>query len=164
MKYLLPLLFLGVFFANCNKDDDNLTYQQQLEVDEKAIEDYLAQNNLTAEVGDFGMRYIIDEPGEGANPTSTSTVIVKLQTEPNVILFGIKPTVVVPTGKKSPLLYDGVKTGGAIGQKAEKVGIEKLTSAPHSPSSLLTVIFEGQLSKDAGSPKLTIWIQVPVLL
>lgn len=77
MRYLLPVLFLGVFFANCNKEDNNLTYQQQLEEDEKAIEDYLAQNNLTAEFGDFGMRYIIDEPGEGANPTATSTVIVK---------------------------------------------------------------------------------------
>jgi len=77
MRYLLPILFLGVFFANCNKDDQNLTYQQQLIEDEKAIEDYLAANNLTAEVGDLGLRYIIEEPGEGPNPTFTSSVIVK---------------------------------------------------------------------------------------
>lgn len=77
MRYLLPILFLGVFFANCNKEEQNLTYQEQLEIDEKAIEDYLAANNLSAEIGEFGMRYIIDEAGEGPNPTSTSTVIVK---------------------------------------------------------------------------------------
>lgn len=77
MRYLLPILFLGVFFVSCDKDEQNLTYQQQLEADEEAIEDYLAQNNLTAEIGDFGMRYIIEEPGEGPNPTSTSSIIVK---------------------------------------------------------------------------------------
>jgi len=77
MKYLLPILFLGIFFVNCNKEDQNLSYQAQLELDEQAIEDYLTQNNLTAEVGDFGLRYIIDEPGEGPNPTGASEVIVK---------------------------------------------------------------------------------------
>ena len=77
MKYLLPILFLGLLFTNCNKEEQNLTYQEQLEKDEKLIEDYLSQNNLTAEVGDFGLRYIIEEPGEGPNPSATSTVIVK---------------------------------------------------------------------------------------
>lgn len=77
MRYLLPILFLGIFFANCNDDEQILTYQQQLDIDEQAIEDYLAANNLTAEVGEFGMRYIIEEPGEGPNPSASSTVIVK---------------------------------------------------------------------------------------
>lgn len=77
MKYLLPILFLGILFSNCNKDNERLSYDAQLEVDSKIIADYLAANNLTAEEGQLGMRYIIEEPGEGANPTAASTVIVK---------------------------------------------------------------------------------------
>ena len=77
MKYLLPILFLGVFFSNCGEDEQFLNFQEQLEVDEQLIADYLAENNLTAEFGEGGMRYIIEEAGEGANPITTSTVIVK---------------------------------------------------------------------------------------
>lgn len=77
MKYLLPILFLGVLFMNCSKDNDRLSYNAQLEVDQKLIEDYLVANNITAESGQLGMRYVIEEPGSGANPTSGSTVIVK---------------------------------------------------------------------------------------
>ena len=77
MKYLLPILFLGILFANCGKDNERLNYNDQLEVDIKIIEDYLSANNLTAETGQLGLHYIIEEPGEGANPTSASTVIIK---------------------------------------------------------------------------------------
>ncbi|MEM6321018.1 MAG: FKBP-type peptidyl-prolyl cis-trans isomerase [Bacteroidota bacterium] len=80
MKKLLPILFLGLLFANC--DDNNnglfLSYDEQLEVDTEIIENYLTENGLTAEMGEFGLQYIIDEPGTGTdNPTQSSTVIVK---------------------------------------------------------------------------------------
>jgi len=78
MKYLLPILFIGVLFTNCNDEDQLfLSYDDQLAIDEQIIEDYLATNNLTAEVGQLGMQYIIEEPGEGLNPTANSTVIIK---------------------------------------------------------------------------------------
>lgn len=77
MKYFLPILFLGILLTNCGEDQGRLTYNQQLDADVQIIEDYLAENNLTAEVGELGMRYIIEEPGTGGNPTSASTVIVK---------------------------------------------------------------------------------------
>jgi len=77
MKYLLPILFLGVLFSNCSKDNERLSYDAQLEVDAKIIQDYLDANNITAEEGQLGIRYVIEEEGEGANPTSASTVIVK---------------------------------------------------------------------------------------
>ncbi len=77
MKYLLPIFFLGLLFMNCSKDNERLSYNAQLEVDQKIIEDYLAANNITAETGQLGMRYVIEEPGVGDNPTSASTVIVK---------------------------------------------------------------------------------------
>lgn len=78
MKYLLPILFLGFLFTNCGKENTRLTYNDQLIVDEKIIEDYLKENNLTAQKGDLGLSYIIENPGTGdTNPTATSTVIVK---------------------------------------------------------------------------------------
>lgn len=77
MKYLLPILFLGILFANCGKDEERLTYNDQLDADVKIIEDYLAANNLTAETGQLGMHYIIEEAGTGGNPTSSATVIIK---------------------------------------------------------------------------------------
>ena len=76
MKYSLPILLFCLLFLNCG-DDQRLTYNEQLEVDAEIIEEYLAANNLDAEVGDLGLRYIIDEPGVGDNPTAASTVIVK---------------------------------------------------------------------------------------
>ncbi len=77
MKYLLPILFLGILITSCGEDEGQLSYNAQLEIDVDIIEDYLAANNLTAETGELGMRYIIEEPGTGANPTTASTVIVK---------------------------------------------------------------------------------------
>lgn len=63
------LLILG-FSGSCNKDD-------QAETDRKAIEQYLADHNLTAEVHESGIHYIIDTPGSGGSPTLASTVTVK---------------------------------------------------------------------------------------
>jgi len=77
MKYLLPVFFLGLLFMSCGQDTERLSYDAQLEVDEAIIQDYLDANNLTAETGQLGMRYIIEEPGAGVNPTSASTVIVR---------------------------------------------------------------------------------------
>lgn len=63
MKYftlfLLPCLFL---FSACG-DDDNVS----LESDIQKIEDYLAENNITAESTMSGLHYVIEEEGEGEN-------------------------------------------------------------------------------------------------
>lgn len=79
MKNLLLILFLGLLFVNCGDDNNGfLTYDQQLEVDVEIIEDYLAENNLSAEVGELGLRYIIENPGTGTEfPNAASTVIMK---------------------------------------------------------------------------------------
>ena len=77
MKNLLALFLIGILFVNCGKDNDFLTAEEQLEVDTKIIEDYLSANNLTAQKGEFGLYYIIEEEGEGtAMPTRNSEVII----------------------------------------------------------------------------------------
>lgn len=74
MRSLLPILLLGFIFINCG--DKQTDSEEQLAIDEQIIEDYLAANNLTAEEGNFGLRYIIEEPGTGENPTAVANVIV----------------------------------------------------------------------------------------
>jgi len=55
---------------------DELSPEEQLLLDTTAIEEYLVDNNLTAEVTPEGIYYIIDEPGTGGSPNAFSTVIV----------------------------------------------------------------------------------------
>ncbi len=54
--------------SSCGKD--------QMEVDTNKIEEYLEDNNLTAEKTEDGLYYIINEEGTGARPDITSEVTV----------------------------------------------------------------------------------------
>jgi FKBP-type peptidyl-prolyl cis-trans isomerase FkpA len=56
---------------------DPISPQEQLKIDVKKIEDYLADNNLVAQSTASGLHYIIEEPGSGGSPTLSSTVTVK---------------------------------------------------------------------------------------
>ena len=62
---LLPLLV----FSSCNLED-------QGEIDEEKIEQYLSDNKLTATRHSSGIYYLITTPGSGGSPTLTSTVTV----------------------------------------------------------------------------------------
>ncbi len=72
MRYLirLALLFLPLLaLTSCKLED-------QAEIDEEKIEQYLADNNLTATRHSSGIYYIISTPGSGGSPALTSTVTV----------------------------------------------------------------------------------------
>lgn len=71
MKYLFTLITLAVLFAGCNKDDD------QAEVDDNIIKQYLSDNNLDAEKHSSGLYYIITEPGSGQNPDINSDITIR---------------------------------------------------------------------------------------
>ena len=68
---ILILLFVVAFTA-CGDDDD-----PQLDTDIMLIEQYLADNNLTAERTDSGLHYVITEEGNGDHPTSNAFVTIK---------------------------------------------------------------------------------------
>jgi len=69
----LTIAFFALIFASCNKDDS----QAQLAADVAIIEQYLEDNNLTAEEYDLGL-YIIKNPeGNGNRPNSTSNVLIR---------------------------------------------------------------------------------------
>ncbi|MCC6724846.1 MAG: FKBP-type peptidyl-prolyl cis-trans isomerase [Saprospiraceae bacterium] len=55
---------------------DPISQEEQLAKDIKKIEDYLKDNNLTAESTASGLHYIIEEPGTGGHPTLDDDVTV----------------------------------------------------------------------------------------
>lgn len=73
-RILLFVLAVSLGLTACTKEDDNTA--EQLEIDKKIIEDYLAENDLTAECTTSGLYYIIDNQGTGLRPTINSTVTV----------------------------------------------------------------------------------------
>ena len=77
MKFYHFALFLFGFatFIACNKDDDSLSPEEQLQVDLEIIQTYLAQNNLTAQATASGLHYIVEEAGAGGDPTVENPVI-----------------------------------------------------------------------------------------
>lgn len=73
MKKLAIFLLLGLLVAACNKDEsESEIYDRNI----LEIEQYLADNNLTAEMSETGLFYTIIEPGGSEKPTFTSTVNV----------------------------------------------------------------------------------------
>jgi len=69
----LTLTLVAIFFlASCK--EENLTFQQQLDIDVDIIETYLADNNITA-LSDQNVYYVIDDEGIGSTyPLGNSLV------------------------------------------------------------------------------------------
>lgn len=70
LRKLFVLAFLLIIIASC--DTDTTDYGP---IDKKIIEDYLADNNLTAQSTASGLYYIIEKPG-GANHPNINSVVV----------------------------------------------------------------------------------------
>ena len=72
MKYFFPILLVVFAFSSCNK----VSPEEQAELDENIIQQYISDNNLNAVATGTGLYYVIDEPGLGSSCTSQSTVKV----------------------------------------------------------------------------------------
>lgn len=72
MACLLTLLVL----ESCKKRDKILTYEEQLVVDSKVIEEYLKENNLTATRTPSGLYYQVLKEGNGVRAEAGKTVRV----------------------------------------------------------------------------------------
>ncbi|WP_308992519.1 FKBP-type peptidyl-prolyl cis-trans isomerase [Mariniflexile litorale] len=71
MKHLI--FSLTLFFLFSCSDDKETDY---VALNEQQISDYIAENNLVAQRSNSGLYYIIDEPGTGDQPTTTSNVTI----------------------------------------------------------------------------------------
>lgn len=69
LKSILAILFL-IVLTNCKKDDD---YKER---DDLVINDYLKEENLTAQKTESGLYYIINAPGVFPKPSPDSRVTV----------------------------------------------------------------------------------------
>jgi FKBP-type peptidyl-prolyl cis-trans isomerase FkpA len=67
-KFLVLALFATLFLGSCSED--------QLLEDEAKIQEYLTDNNLTAEKSEDGVYYIITREGNGKSATVDSEVTV----------------------------------------------------------------------------------------
>jgi FKBP-type peptidyl-prolyl cis-trans isomerase FkpA len=77
MKYILTSLLALTLFISCNPENAEPQIPKDYTVEnEKEIVDYIAKNKLTAQRTDSGLYYVINEPGDGAQPTASSNVTV----------------------------------------------------------------------------------------
>lgn len=74
-KYLISLFVLLSIYS-CNKDEDD-DFQKQYDADIALIENYLAENNLSAEKTSTGLYYIIEKEGSGNHPGINNIVTVQ---------------------------------------------------------------------------------------
>ena len=66
--FIIAFLAVAVCtWVSCNKDD-------QKDIDQSLIEDYLENHGLTAESTSSGLHYIINNPGNSEHPISSSTI------------------------------------------------------------------------------------------
>ncbi|AXP82876.1 putative FKBP-type peptidyl-prolyl cis-trans isomerase [Mariniflexile rhizosphaerae] len=75
MKHIIFSFALFLFFS-CSSNDKEDKEIDYVALNEQQISDYIAENNLDAQRSDSGLYYIIEEPGTGDQPTSTSDVTV----------------------------------------------------------------------------------------
>jgi FKBP-type peptidyl-prolyl cis-trans isomerase FkpA len=79
MKYAV-FLFLFTFLVSCNPDSSNTSDPIELvdytAINEAQITEYLAANDLVSQKTESGLHYIIENQGDGAQPTATSSVTV----------------------------------------------------------------------------------------
>lgn len=73
MRNLILTLFAVSMLFSC--EEDNMTFQEQLDIDVAIIEAYFTENNITNVLNDQGVYYVIDEEGTGSDyPTITSFI------------------------------------------------------------------------------------------
>ena len=70
MRYLIIFSLFFIFLSSCKKDD-------QAQIDDEIIRQYLEENNIQATKHDSGLYYLITKEGSGDHPDINSVVKVK---------------------------------------------------------------------------------------
>ncbi len=75
-KFTIIIIASVLVLTGCIKDDEVITPSEQLEIDIAIIDSYLGDNNITAQVHESGLRYVIHKEGSGSSPTINDVVKV----------------------------------------------------------------------------------------
>ncbi len=73
MKFSILTLTLLIFISCSTNTSSPRDYRAE---NDKEIKDYITANNLNAQESPSGLYYVINEPGTGVQPTTTSNVTV----------------------------------------------------------------------------------------
>lgn len=111
---LFVLVSLSMCFVACKKETINYT-----EVDEQLIQDYLSENNLTAESTEEGIYYVIEEEGTGDYPYLSSTVTVNYE---GFLLDGTKFDSSLDSGQPLIIKLNSLIAGWQIGMSFFREG------------------------------------------
>lgn len=75
MKHFIALFMLVTLVVACNPDNNSSTTDFRA-ANETEITEFIAENNLNAEKSDSGLYYVIDNPGDGEQPSFSDNVTV----------------------------------------------------------------------------------------
>ncbi len=103
-----------MLFAACGNDDAN-----QAATDEQLIQEYLSDNNLTAQITDEGIYYIIESEGSGTQAEFGNTVTVHYE---GFLLDGTKFDSSIDRGVPSTFSLNNVIAGWQLGIPLFKEG------------------------------------------
>ncbi len=79
---LIVLVLFTALFINCGDDDDLIIRdpQEQLEIDQALIDEYLEERNINAQIEpNTGLRYVIEEQGTGEKPKISDRILVNYE-------------------------------------------------------------------------------------
>ena len=86
---IIPLFVIAVFWFfvstscnrnnGCNQKPNTAVNQDQLQLDIEAIEAYLTENNIEAQVHKSGLRYVINEAGDGKKATLCDQITISYE-------------------------------------------------------------------------------------
>jgi len=79
IKILLGILMIGAVLQSCSNDFEPYDPNVQLASDIATIDNYVATNNLTVQIHETDIRYIIDEEGNGKTVALGDTVYVNYE-------------------------------------------------------------------------------------
>jgi FKBP-type peptidyl-prolyl cis-trans isomerase len=77
----IPLTFSSCLDTSCGQKPNTNVSESQLEADIQAIDAYLADNNIEAQIHKSGLRYVINSEGSGRSPSLCNFVTVSYQGE-----------------------------------------------------------------------------------
>lgn len=80
MKHIAFYFLLTLCLISCDDDDEVVSPAQQLQIDTDIIDNYIDSNGISDVIIDVsGLRYTIEESGDGLIASSTSRVTVKYE-------------------------------------------------------------------------------------